>query len=37
MRAAGRLLMWEEPMGTENIRHMVRGTSTSWSVTRDSR
>jgi gentisate 1,2-dioxygenase len=34
MMAAGRMLFWEEPMGQENIRHMVVGTSPSWSVTR---
>ena len=34
MLAAGRMLFWEEPMGQENIRHMVQGTSRSWSVTR---
>lgn len=35
MMAASRTLMWEEPLGAENIRHMVTGTSPSWSVTRD--
>jgi gentisate 1,2-dioxygenase len=35
MLAASRTLMWEEPMGQENVRHMVTGTSPSWSVTRD--
>jgi|GEM_PF-875078 len=34
MLAASRTLFWEEPMGGENIRHMVVGTSPSWSVTR---
>jgi gentisate 1,2-dioxygenase len=34
MLAASRTLFWEEPMGQENIRHMVVGTSPSWSVTR---
>lgn len=34
MLAAARILMWEEPMGQENIRHMVQGSSESWSVTR---
>lgn len=34
MLAAARALMWEEPEGAENIRHMVEGTSPSWSVTR---
>ena len=34
MMAAARTLFWEEPMGQENIRHMVVGTSPSWSVTR---
>ena len=34
MVAAGRMLFWEEPLGQENIRHMVVGTSPSWSVTR---
>lgn len=33
--AASRTLFWEEPLGQENIRHMVVGTSPSWSVTRD--
>ena len=33
--AANRTLFWEEPLGQENIRHMVIGTSPSWSVTRD--
>jgi gentisate 1,2-dioxygenase len=32
--ASSRTLFWEEPMGQENIRHMVVGTSPSWSVTR---
>jgi gentisate 1,2-dioxygenase len=35
MLAASRTLFWEEPMGQENIRHMVTGTAASWSVTRD--
>jgi gentisate 1,2-dioxygenase len=35
MLAANRTLFWEEPLGQENIRHMVVGTSPSWSVTRD--
>lgn len=35
MLAANRTLFWEEPLGQENIRHMVTGTSSSWSVTRD--
>lgn len=34
--AASRTLFWEEPLGQENIRHMVVGTSPSWSVTRDT-
>jgi gentisate 1,2-dioxygenase len=34
MLAAGRMLMWEEPAGQENIRHAVVGASPSWSVTR---
>lgn len=34
MLAASRTLFWEEPMGQENIRHMVVGTSPSWSVSR---
>ena len=34
MLATGRMLFWEEPEGQENIRHMVTGTSPSWSVTR---
>jgi len=34
MLSASRTLFWEEPMGQENIRHMVVGTSPSWSVTR---
>jgi gentisate 1,2-dioxygenase len=34
MLAANRTLFWEEPMGQERIRHMVTGTSPSWSVTR---
>lgn len=36
MLAAGRMLFWEEPMGQENIRHMVSGASASWSVTREA-
>jgi len=32
--AGSRTLMWEEPEGAENIRHMVQGASASWSVTR---
>ncbi|KRV50458.1 hypothetical protein AQ490_15345 [Wenjunlia vitaminophila] len=32
--ATGRTLFWEEPMGQEHIRHLVHGTSRSWSVTR---
>ncbi len=32
--AASRTLFWEEPLGQENIRHLVRGNSPSWSVTR---
>lgn len=32
--ASNRTLFWEEPRGQENIRHMVTGTSNSWSVTR---
>lgn len=35
MLAANRTLFWEEPLGQEHIRHMVVGTSPSWSVTRD--
>lgn len=35
MLAASRTLFWEEPLGQEHIRHMVVGTSPSWSVTRD--
>lgn len=34
MMAVTRTLFWEEPAGQENIRHMVDGTSPSWSVTR---
>jgi len=34
MLSAGRMLMWEEPAGQENIRHAVVGASPSWSVTR---
>jgi gentisate 1,2-dioxygenase len=33
--AAQRTLFWEEPRGNENIRHLVEGTSKSWSVTRE--
>lgn len=33
--AAKRTLFFEEPMGLENVRHMVQGTSKSWSATRD--
>ncbi len=35
MLAASRTLFWEEPIGAENMRHMVRGDSGgSWSATR---
>lgn len=34
MLAANRTLFWEEPIGKENIRQMVLGTSPSWSATR---
>lgn len=34
MLAANRTLFWEEPIGSENIRQMVTGTSPSWSATR---
>ncbi|MCY3636060.1 MAG: cupin domain-containing protein [bacterium] len=34
MLAASRTLMWEEPIGPENNRHMVLGTAPSWSATR---
>lgn len=34
MLAASRTLFWEEPIGVENVRHMVKGTSASWSATR---
>lgn len=34
MMAAARLLFWEEPMGIENFRQLVEGTSRSWSTTR---
>lgn len=34
MLAASRTLFWEEPMGQEHIRQMVKGTSPSWSATR---
>ena len=33
--AAKRTLFFEEPEGLENVRHMVQGTSKSWSATRD--
>ena len=33
--AAKRTLFFEEPEGIENVRHMVQGTSASWSATRD--
>ncbi|MEE2996676.1 MAG: cupin domain-containing protein [Pseudomonadota bacterium] len=33
--AAKRTLFFEEPVGVENVRHMVQGTSKSWSATRD--
>ncbi|MCZ6603770.1 MAG: cupin domain-containing protein [Alphaproteobacteria bacterium] len=33
--AAKRTLFFEEPEGIENTRHMVQGTSESWSATRD--
>lgn len=33
--AAKRTLFFEEPAGVENLRHMVQGTSKSWSATRD--
>ncbi len=33
--AAKRTLFFEEPVGVENVRHMVEGTSKSWSATRD--
>ncbi len=33
--AAKRTLFFEEPEGIENVRHMVQGTSQSWSATRD--
>ena len=33
--AAKRTLFFEEPQGIENVRHMVQGTSESWSATRD--
>lgn len=35
MLAANRTLFWEEPIGPGNARHMVEGTSPSWSVTRE--
>jgi gentisate 1,2-dioxygenase len=34
MLAASRTLFWEEPLGQENIRHEVSGSSASWSITR---
>jgi gentisate 1,2-dioxygenase len=34
MLAVSRTLFWEEPAGQENIRHLVDGASSSWSVTR---
>jgi gentisate 1,2-dioxygenase len=34
MLAANRTLFWEEPLGQENVRHLVAGNSPSWSVTR---
>jgi gentisate 1,2-dioxygenase len=33
--AAKRTLFFEEPEGVQNLRHMVQGTSKSWSATRD--
>lgn len=33
--AAKRTLFFEEPQGIENVRHMVQGTSESWSATRN--
>ena len=33
--AAKRTLFFEEPVGVENVRHMVQGSSKSWSATRD--
>jgi gentisate 1,2-dioxygenase len=33
--AAKRTLFFEEPAGVENVRHLVQGTSASWSATRD--
>jgi hypothetical protein len=33
--AAKRTLFFEEPEGLQNVRHMVQGTSKSWSATRD--
>ena len=33
--AAKRTLLLEEPVGVQNLRHMVPGTSESWSATRD--
>ena len=32
---AKRTLFFEEPVGVENVRYMVEGTSKSWSATRD--
>lgn len=34
MLAANRTLFWEEPVGVENVRHMVTGSAASWSATR---
>ena len=33
--AAKRTLLLEKPVGVEDVRHMVQGTSESWSATRD--
>jgi hypothetical protein len=33
--AAKRTLFFEEPEGVQNLRHMVQGSSKSWSATRD--
>ena len=33
--AAKRTLLLEEPVGVQNLRHMVQGTGESWSATRD--
>ena len=30
-----RTLLFEKPVGVQNLRHMVQGTSKSWSATRD--